>query len=90
MLGLLVGSVDNPSAGQLHRAVEDIPLTEAIAVFAASLHEDPERAAAATRHPVVAGHRRTAYLGDEIDIQAAQEGNRGFLLALPRTTAAVC
>jgi LacI family transcriptional regulator len=125
--------------------VEDILLTQGIAVFAASLHEDPERersivrkflrrrvdglilstvgknqsylfseiergtpivfvdrapngievdtvtssnaegAAAATRHLMEAGHRRIAYLGDDMDIQTAREGNRGFLQGLSRT-----
>lgn len=41
--GLLVGSVDNPFAGQLQRAVEDALAAQGIAVFAASLDEDPER-----------------------------------------------
>jgi len=125
--------------------VEDILLTQGIAVFAASLHEDPERersivreflrrrvdglilstvsknqsylfseiergtpivfvdrapngmevdtvtssnaegAAAATRHLIEAGHRRMAYLGDDMDIQTARERNRGFLQELSRT-----
>lgn len=90
MLGLRVGSVDNPSAGRLHRAVEDILRTQGIAVSAARLHEDPERAAAATRHPLEAGHRRIAYLGDDMDIQTARERNQGFLQPLPRTNTAVC
>ena len=125
--------------------MEDILLTQGIAVFAASLHEDPERersivreflrqrvdglilstvsknqsylfseiergtpivfvdrapngievdtvtssntqgAAAATRHLIEAGHRRIAYLGDDMDIQTARERNRGFLQGLSRT-----
>jgi LacI family transcriptional regulator len=42
-LGLLVGSVDNPFAGAVHRAVEDAALQHGVAVFASSLDDDPER-----------------------------------------------
>jgi len=42
-LGLLVGSVDNPFAGAVHRAVEDVALERGVAVFASSLDDDPER-----------------------------------------------
>lgn len=44
-----------------------------------------EGAAAATRHLIEAGHRRMAYLGDDMDIQTARERNRGFLQELSRT-----
>ena len=42
-LGLLVGSVDNPFAGAVHRAVEDAALERGVAVFASSLDDDPDR-----------------------------------------------
>ena len=42
-LGLLVGSVDNPFAGAVHRAVEDAALEHGVAVFASSLDDDPDR-----------------------------------------------
>jgi len=42
-LGLLVGSVDNPFAGAVHRAVEDAALARGVAVFASSLDDDPDR-----------------------------------------------
>lgn len=42
-LGLLVGSVDNPFAGAVHRAVEDAALARGVAVFASSLDDDPAR-----------------------------------------------
>jgi len=42
-LGLLVGSVDNPFAGAVHRAVEDAALQHGVAVFASSLDDDPDR-----------------------------------------------
>ena len=42
-LGLLVGSVDNPFAGAVHRAVEDAALAHGVAVFASSLDDDPDR-----------------------------------------------
>lgn len=46
-LGLLVGSVDNPFAGAIHRAVEDAALQRDVAVFASSLDDDPLREARA-------------------------------------------
>ena len=42
-LGLLVGSVDNPFAGAVHRAVEDAASEHGVAVFASSLDDDPDR-----------------------------------------------
>jgi LacI family transcriptional regulator len=42
-LGLLVGSVANPFAGALHRAVEDVASLRGTAVFASSLDDDPLR-----------------------------------------------
>jgi LacI family transcriptional regulator len=42
-LGLLVGSVDNPFAGAIHRAVEDFAIQREVAVFASSFDDDPER-----------------------------------------------
>ena len=40
-LGLLVSSVDNPFAGEVHRGVEDVARARGVAVLAVSLHEDP-------------------------------------------------
>ncbi len=42
-IGLLVGSVDNPFSGAVHRAVEDAALARGVAVFASSLDDDPAR-----------------------------------------------
>lgn len=42
-LGLLVGSVDNPFAAAIHRAVEDGASARGVAVFASSLDDDPLR-----------------------------------------------
>lgn len=42
-LGLLVSSVDNPFAGAMHRAIEDVALERGVAVFASSLDDDPAR-----------------------------------------------
>jgi len=42
-LGLIVGSVANPFAGALHRAVEDAARERGTAVFASSLDDDPLR-----------------------------------------------
>ncbi len=42
-LGLVVGSVANPFAGALHRAVEDAARERGTAVFASSLDDDPHR-----------------------------------------------
>jgi LacI family transcriptional regulator len=46
-LGLLVGSVDNPFAAAIHRAVEDGASERGVAVFASSLDDDPLREEAA-------------------------------------------
>ena len=48
-LGLLVGSVDNPFSGAIHRSVEDAAIGREVAVFASSLDEDPEREEEAVR-----------------------------------------
>lgn len=48
-LGLLVGSVDNPFSGAIHRAVEDVASAQGIAVFASSLDDDPDREDGAVR-----------------------------------------
>lgn len=42
-IGLLVGSVDNPFSGAIHRAVEDVAIQHQVAVFASSLDDDPSR-----------------------------------------------
>lgn len=48
-LGLLVGSVDNPFAGAIHRAVEDIAAARGVAVFASSMDDDAGRESEAVR-----------------------------------------
>lgn len=48
-LGLLVGSVDNPFAGAIHRAIEEVALQRDVAVFASSLDDDPQREELAIR-----------------------------------------
>lgn len=48
-LGLLVGSVDNPFAGAIHRVVEDLAAERGMAVFASSLDDDPAREGSAVR-----------------------------------------
>lgn len=42
-IGLVVGSVHNPFAGSVHRAVEDVAAERGVAVFVASLDDDPDR-----------------------------------------------
>ncbi|WP_433585111.1 LacI family DNA-binding transcriptional regulator [Microbacterium hydrocarbonoxydans] len=48
-LGLLVGSVDNPFAGAIHRVVEDLAAERGMAVFASSLDDDPAREGSTVR-----------------------------------------
>ncbi|WP_345751475.1 LacI family DNA-binding transcriptional regulator [Microbacterium rhizophilus] len=70
-LGLLVGSVDNPFAGALHRAVEDVALERGVAVFASSLDDDPEREQVAV----------AAFLRRRVDglILTTVSGSQGYL-----------
>ncbi|MET4159188.1 DNA-binding LacI/PurR family transcriptional regulator [Agromyces sp. PvR057] len=70
-LGLLVGSVDNPFAGAVHRAVEDAALARGVAVFASSLDDDPEREQAAV----------SAFLRRRVDglILTTVSENQGYL-----------
>ncbi|WP_454699975.1 LacI family DNA-binding transcriptional regulator [Arthrobacter humicola] len=42
-IGLLLPSVSNPFSGEIHRALEDTLAERGIAVFAASLDDDPQR-----------------------------------------------
>ena len=42
-IGLLLPSVSNPFSGEIHRALEDSLAERGIAVFAASLDDDPQR-----------------------------------------------
>ena len=42
-IALLVSSVDNPFAGELHRGVEEVARSRKTAVLASSLNEDPQR-----------------------------------------------
>jgi LacI family transcriptional regulator len=46
-IGLLLGSVSNPFAATIHRAIEDIAIHRDVAVFASSLDDDAERERAA-------------------------------------------
>lgn len=46
-VGLLLGSVGNPFAATVHRAIEDVAVHRDVAVFASSLDDDPEREVAA-------------------------------------------
>lgn len=48
-VGLLVGSVDNPFAGAIHRGVEDAAMAHSVAVFASSFDDEPAREDAAVR-----------------------------------------
>lgn len=48
-LGLLIPSVDNPFAGEIHRGVEDVARGRSVAVLAVSLDEDPAREAEAVQ-----------------------------------------
>lgn len=70
-LGLLVGSVDNPFCGLIHRAVEDASLARGVAVFASSLDDNLEREESAVRAflqrrvdglVLTTAHRRPDYL----------------------------
>ncbi|MGV8968163.1 MAG: LacI family DNA-binding transcriptional regulator [Cellulomonas sp.] len=42
-IGLLLGSVANPFGAAIHRAVEDVAVGRGVAVFSASMDEDPAR-----------------------------------------------
>lgn len=46
-IGLLLGSVSNPFAAAIHRAIEDVAAHRDVAVFASSLDDDPAREVAA-------------------------------------------
>lgn len=56
-VGLLLPSVSNPFSGEIHRAMEDALGARGIAVFAASLDDDPKREQAII----------TAFLGRRVD-----------------------
>ncbi|WP_285114328.1 LacI family DNA-binding transcriptional regulator [Leifsonia sp. fls2-241-R2A-40a] len=49
-IGLLLGSVDNPFAATIHRAIEDVAAKHGVAVLASSLDEDPVREVAAVEN----------------------------------------
>jgi len=51
-IALLVGSVDNPFAGELHRGVEDVAREHDVAVLASSLDEEPVREVAAVEDSI--------------------------------------
>ncbi len=42
-IGLLLASVSNPFCAEIHRAVEDVAHERGVAVFSASIDEDPQR-----------------------------------------------
>lgn len=71
-LGLLVGSVANPFAGAVHRAIEDAATARGVAVFASSLDDDPARERLAV----------TAFLKRRVDglILTAVSKSQGYLL----------
>lgn len=48
-IGLLVGNVANPFSGAIHKAVEETAWAHGVAVFAASLDDDPEKEEAIVR-----------------------------------------
>jgi LacI family transcriptional regulator len=56
-IGLLLPSVSNPFSGEIHRALEDALAERGIAVFAASLDDDPQREKALV----------SAFLGRRVD-----------------------
>jgi LacI family transcriptional regulator len=75
-LGLILASVENPFCAAVHRAVEDVAVHRGVAVFSASIDEDPERerqlVAAFTARRVdglimTAASADHAYLRDEQD-----------------------
>ncbi|MGO4298962.1 LacI family DNA-binding transcriptional regulator [Leifsonia sp. RAF41] len=49
-IGLLLGSVDNPFAATIHRAIEDVAAQHGVAVLASSLDEDPVREVSAVEN----------------------------------------
>lgn len=49
-IGLLLGSVDNPFAATMHRAIEDVAAQHGVAVLASSLDEDPVREVSAVEN----------------------------------------
>ncbi|MFF1572612.1 LacI family DNA-binding transcriptional regulator [Leifsonia sp. NPDC058292] len=49
-IGLLLGSVDNPFAAVIHRAIEDVAAHHGVAVLASSLDEDPVREVSAVEN----------------------------------------
>ncbi|WP_206610470.1 LacI family DNA-binding transcriptional regulator [Actinomyces wuliandei] len=51
-IALLVASVDNPFAGELHRGVEDVARERDVAVLASSLDEEPQREVAAVEDSI--------------------------------------
>lgn len=51
-IALLVASVDNPFAGEIHRGVEDVARAHDVAVLASSLDEEPEREVAAVEDSI--------------------------------------
>lgn len=56
-VGLLLPSVSNPFSAEIHRAMEDALIKKGVAVFAASLDDEPEREEAMVR----------AFLGRRVD-----------------------
>lgn len=81
-VGLLVGSVDNPFAGTIHRAVEDVARQHAMAVFASSLNDDPE-----TEHRAVSAFLRRRV--DGLILTTVTPDHTYLLPAIERGTPAV-
>ncbi|MGC5225213.1 LacI family DNA-binding transcriptional regulator [Micromonospora sp. DT81.3] len=81
-LGLLVGSVDNPFAGAIHRAIEDAAIERDVAVFASSLDDDPSR----EQHAVEAFLRRRV---DGLILTTASRSHNYLLPTLERDTPVV-
>ena len=79
-IALLVSSVANPFAGEVHRGVEDVARERDVAVIASSLDEDPEREARAIRDSM----RRhvDGIIVDTVSSESSDEGVLGSILDL--------
>ena len=79
-IALLVSSVANPFAGEVHRGVEDVARERDVAVIASSLDEDPEREARAIRDSM----RRhvDGIIVDTVSSESSDDGVLGSILDL--------
>lgn len=70
-VGLLLGSVGNPFAATIHRAIEDVAIHRDVAVFASSLDDDADREVAAVE----------AFVRRKVDglILTCVAGSQGYL-----------